>query len=91
MLCAAAANGDIAALERMALAGADLCASDYDGRTPLHLAAAQGEAAAVDFLMEGGAVPSAVDRFGNTPISEAERQGHTAIAAKLRAAAELAG
>lgn len=89
LLCSAAFNGDVGALDRMARAGADLCGADYDGRTPLHLAAAQGRTEAVAFLLEHGAAPDVKDRFGNTPLTEAERQGRHEILSMLRDAAEL--
>jgi hypothetical protein len=47
LICAAAACGDLAAIQAMVGDGASLAKSDYDGRTALHLAAAQGHAATV--------------------------------------------
>ena len=52
-------------------------ASDYDGRTPLHLAAAEGHEHCVRFLLSKCQVdPAPTDRWGFTPLSEAERSGH---------------
>lgn len=36
----------------MFLGGFDLNMSDYDGRTPLHLAASEGQSAIVDFFLD---------------------------------------
>lgn len=47
--------------------------SDYDGRTPLHVAAALGLDPLCRLLLSGGADPQAKDNFGNTPLSEHKR------------------
>jgi len=47
----AASEGDVAALILQAVSGVDVFASDYDSRTPLHLAAAEGHVDAVRFLV----------------------------------------
>ncbi|KJE88416.1 hypothetical protein CAOG_00074 [Capsaspora owczarzaki ATCC 30864] len=65
------------------IAGADLSAAEYDGRTCLHLACAEGQAKLVDALLVGGANPLLRDRWGHTPIDEARANGHAAIAARL--------
>ena len=46
--------------------------SDYDKRTPLHLASAEGNLEIVKFLIENGCNKDAEDRWGNTALSEAQ-------------------
>lgn len=49
---------------RMFLGGVDLNMSDYDGRTPLHLAASEGQSLMVDFFLDIAHVnPLARDRL----------------------------
>ena len=59
----AAVAGDTAALQRLHLQGLDMGATDYDGRTALHLAAAEGHLDCVKFLMDiCDVTPDPVDR-----------------------------
>ena len=53
-LCAVASEGDLEALQTLHRNGADLGASDYLGRTPLHVAACKGCLAVVDWLTTPG-------------------------------------
>lgn len=54
--------------------GHDMGVSDFDGRTPLHLAAAEGHLECVKFLMQTCEVThDPTDRWGFTPLAEAER------------------
>ena len=48
-----------------------LGASDYDGRTPLHLACAEGHKEVVEVLVAAHVKVDATDRWGNTPENEA--------------------
>ncbi len=85
-LCWAASQGDLRSIENLVARGVDLNASNYDGRTPLHLAAAEGHVAIVSALLSRGAVIDPKDRWGHTPLDEAQRGGHAAVCAVLEAA-----
>ena len=60
-LHAAAARGDVAAIERLAAAGAAVDARDGNGRTPLHVATFAGQRGAIRALTRAGADPAALD------------------------------
>ncbi|MBX9908302.1 MAG: ankyrin repeat domain-containing protein [Beijerinckiaceae bacterium] len=60
-LQAAAHAGDVAAIERLAAAGAPMDARDGQGRTALHIAAHAGQREAMRALVRLGADPRALD------------------------------
>jgi glutaminase len=72
-------------LRAVLAAGTDPNATDYDGRTGLHLAAAEAHLAAVRYLLVSGARPGAAVRWGGTPLTDAKRARHTAVAEFLAA------
>ena len=82
-LCWAASQGDLDEVRRLASAGADIGAGDYDGRTPLHLAASEGHVEVTRFLLHHGADAAATDRWGGTALTDAQRGGHTAVSELL--------
>jgi len=50
----ACATGDIDGVKRLVMKGTDPDVSDYDGRTPLHLACSEGHIQIVEFLIDVG-------------------------------------
>ncbi|KQK18735.1 potassium channel KOR1 [Brachypodium distachyon] len=79
----AAFYGDLHQLNGLIRAGADPKNTDYDGRSPLHLAASKGHEDIVQFLVHEGADINLTDKFGNTPLLEAVKQGHDRVAKLL--------
>ena len=51
----------------------DKSMSDYDRRTPLHLAACSGSVECVNLLVDSGVQINPRDRWGNTPLDDARR------------------
>ncbi|XP_047312179.1 potassium channel SKOR-like [Impatiens glandulifera] len=80
----AAYYGDLPQIKELIRVGADPDKSDYDGRSPLHLAASRGYEDVVMFLIQSGVDINAKDKFGNTPLLEAVKNGHDRIASLLR-------
>jgi len=72
-LCRAAAEDDVKELARLVKAGADLSWTDYNNRTPLHIATSLGNVNAVKYLLENGCDSNAVDFMGNSPLDDASR------------------
>jgi len=68
--CKAAATGDLETLNRLQASGVNLGDSDYDQRSPLHLAAASNNFAVVKFLVECKAHVNSEDRWKSTPLNE---------------------
>jgi len=87
----AASKGDLGAVQREYIRGANLNCADYDGRTPLHLAAAEGRTGVVTFFAERARQDKKVninpcDRWGGTPLDDAVFQGHQEVVDILRKA-----
>lgn len=74
-LIQAAHDGNVAEAERLIKNGVSAQCSDYDKRTPLHLAVAEGHVELCKLLLAQGADPKAEDRWGVTPLYEANRRG----------------
>lgn len=83
-LCWAASEGDIHEVKRLVANGANLNGTDYDARTPLHLAGAFGQVDMVDYLLAQGADINAKDRWGHTPLDDAYRSKHAGLIEQLQ-------
>ncbi|KAK8686739.1 hypothetical protein V6N13_125759 [Hibiscus sabdariffa] len=79
----AAYNGDLYRLKRLIGAGADPNRTDYDGRSPLHIAASRGYEDITGFLIEQKVDINISDKFGNTPLLEAIKHGHGQVTSLL--------
>ncbi|KAK9272709.1 hypothetical protein L1049_003086 [Liquidambar formosana] len=79
----AAYHADLYQLKSLIRAGADPNKTDYDGRSPLHLAALRGYEDIVLFLIQEGIDINISDNFGNTPLLEAIKNGHDRVASLL--------
>src|SRR5690606_4463750 len=83
LICSLASEGALGALKSMNL-GKLVNISDYDKRTPLHLAASSGHLHVVEYLVSQGADISAKDRFGNTPLSDSLKNKHDHVSKFLK-------
>ncbi|KAG9443949.1 hypothetical protein H6P81_015289 [Aristolochia fimbriata] len=79
----AAYHGDLNHLKGLVQAGADPNKTDYNGRSPLHLAASNGYEDVVQFLIQSGVKIDCNDKSGNTPLLEAIKHGHDRVARLL--------
>ncbi len=76
-------KGDVAAVERLLAAGADVNARDMYAATPLHLAAESGDVRITEILLAKGANVSAVDDGHNYPLHIAALFGQVGVAKLL--------
>ena len=84
----AACDGDLATVEKLVSAGADVNLRDRRGWSPLHFAAQACSPEVAACLLAHGASVDPEDSFGNTPLSTAtfESRGDGAVIQILRAA-----
>ena len=83
----AARRGDLNAVRRQIMLGADLNSRDEYGQTPLIYAVDHGRDGVVNVLLVSGADPNARTRTGWTPLMYAARDGRPARVAELLLAA----
>lgn len=79
-----AAAGDLEGVRSLIVAGAGVTQSDYDRRTPLHLACSEGHPEVAELLLVNGASSEARDRKGRSPVDDAVNNGHRNILRVLR-------
>ncbi|XP_010069439.2 potassium channel SKOR isoform X1 [Eucalyptus grandis] len=75
----AAYDGDLHRLKHLVAAGADPGLTDYNKKSPLHVAASRGHQEIVSFLIEQRVCIDIPDESGNTPLLEAIKHGHDQI------------
>ncbi|CAK9191193.1 unnamed protein product [Sphagnum troendelagicum] len=73
LLLSYASKGDVDAVKQLLDEGASANASDYDGRTALHLAASEGHVPVVELLLQHGVDVNPVDRWGDTPLADSRK------------------
>ena len=83
-----AANNEVGMVRLAIKARFNLNCSDYDHRTPLHIAAAEGNQDIVELLLKAGAAIDVKDRWGRTPLDDAVFGKHAHIARLLKSAAD---
>lgn len=84
LMNSAAGQGMVKELTSMLDDGADIDCTDYDRRSPLHVAAADGRLATVRLLVQRGANVNLIDRHGFTPLRDAIRGEHDDVVEFLR-------
>jgi lysophospholipase len=85
IMCKNAFKDDVEALEAWIAAGVDVNATDYDGRTALHVAAAQGSSDTSEILLEQPNIDtSKTDISGLTASEEARRMRSRQTVMKMK-------
>uniref|UniRef100_A0A7N4PUN9 asparaginase n=1 Tax=Sarcophilus harrisii TaxID=9305 RepID=A0A7N4PUN9_SARHA len=84
LACAAARMGDMETLEAIFELGGDLSESDFDGRTPLHMAARGGHVGTVQYLLRNGAKVNSCDGDRNSPLLIAVKGRHRDVIQLLK-------
>ena len=79
----AAWAGDIATIQALLAAGADVNMQTTRGRTALHFAAWNGHTTTIQALLTAGANVDAYDLWSRTALHKAARNGHTATVQAL--------
>ena len=79
----ASGHGDIAEVNRLIAAEADVNAADNNSNTPLHLAAFGGHAEVAKVLIAAGANVNAANNGGSTALHWTAQYGHAEVAKVL--------
>eukprot|EP00762_Andalucia_godoyi_P000178 ANDGO_02402.mRNA.1 L-asparaginase len=86
LLCAAAGSGNLSMIKRYVETSDNpliVNLTDYDARSPLHVAASGGFKDVVEYLLLKGAFVHAKDRFGHTALRDALFAGHDDVCSLL--------
>ncbi|XP_060650177.1 L-asparaginase [Drosophila nasuta] len=87
---AAVRAGDVAKLKSLKAYGANLCETNCEGRTALHLSCYLGQQDCVACLLGAGCPADLTDRFNRTPLHEAiDADNHKIIELLLKSGAKL--
>ncbi|EDX13557.1 L-asparaginase [Drosophila simulans] len=90
LVAAAVTEGDVHKLGDLKQYGANLCDTNCDGRSAMHLACFLGKLNCVCFLISAGCPVNVHDRFNRTPLHEAiDTDNHDIIKALLKNGAKL--
>ncbi|XP_017005068.2 L-asparaginase 1 [Drosophila takahashii] len=90
LVAAAVTEGDVHKLGDLKQYGANLCDTNCDGRSALHLASFLGKLNCVCYLIASGCPVNVHDRFNRTPLHEAiDTDNHDIIKALLKNGAKL--
>jgi ankyrin repeat protein len=81
----AAQTGDIVLLKQLMKCGTQVNITDYDKRTPLHIAACEDKLEIVQCLCQAKVEVNARDRWGNTPLQNATMRRSYRVIQYLRA------
>ena len=76
VLLFAISRGKLKALKKLLDSGMNVNATDYDGRSGLHVAASTGKVPFLELLIERGGSLDVKDRWGRTPLDDAIAMGH---------------
>ena len=80
LLPQAAANGELATVDRLLLAGVDINARDADGNTALHLCSKHSHLDVAQNLLDNDADVNAVNNEGLSALAMVARDGHVDFA-----------
>ncbi|CAI5714684.1 unnamed protein product [Peronospora effusa] len=84
-MCWAASEGNLEAMRQLREKhGADVNATDYDKRTPLHIAVSDEQLEMTSYLLQCGANAEALDRWGCSPLDNAMDTQNVAILRLLK-------
>ena len=78
-LCTLVLMADLEGITAWHVAGANLDARNYDGRTALHIAVAEKNEDIVRYLVSQGCDPKVKDRLGRTPFTELGEENESTL------------